>query len=156
MDTRRGSRPSRQLGRGTRQPSRAQSGGTSRRTDRKSVVGRSTPPRSGTRRDLTGGGKRRIPPISALPVLLALGSSALLIASIVLMVTATDSLSTLRLSYVLGLAGFAAAAVADTVHKRKCDREMRNDRFTAATMLWFGSLVVTVISAYLAAGEAAL
>jgi len=94
--------------------------------------------------------------VSTVSKVLALGSLGVLLASIVLMATGAGELATLELAFGLALAGYAAGAAADCVHRRRCDRNMRTDRFLTARVLWSSSLIVALVGAFIAASEAAV
>ena len=123
---------------------------TPRRIRSRSVLSGGGQPRTAVGPASTGGG------VSTVSKLLALGSLGILLASIILLATGANELSTFELAFGLALIGYAAGAAADAVHRRRCDRSMRADRFVTARVLWSSSLTVALVGAFLAAGEAAL
>ena len=58
--------------------------------------------------------------------------------------------------FVVALAGFVLAAVADGVDRRRCDQLMVSDRMMSAIALQFVAIPVAVVAAYFAARAAAL
>ena len=113
----------------------------------------------------TGGSRRGRPPvadysdveamsISLLAKLLVLMSLAFVVASMLALVVSFGSVT--NVPFGSALAGFVLAAVADAMHRVRCDRLNVSDRYLSAVALRFITLLVAVVCAYSAARGAAL
>lgn len=85
---------------------------------------------------------------------LTLTSLAFLVASIILVSVSVSAPG--NAPFVLAMVGFALAAMADALDRRRCDRLGVSDRLLSAAVLQVTALVTAIVCAYLVARAAAL